>query len=92
MLSCRSNRFKKKLPIYFAANSLRTLRLTGQMADGWIPNPMNPELYRKRLRVIEASAREAGRTMNEIDTGIYLYTLLRIRQRMLMNNSRGLNL
>lgn len=68
------NPIQSKLPIYFAANSPRTLKLTGKMADGWVPNPMNPELYKKRLKLIEDGAKKAGRDIKEIDTAIYLYT------------------
>ena len=61
-------------PIYFGANSPRTLRLTGEMADGWLPTPLSPKLYRKRLELVKEGARKAGRPFDEIDAGIYLYT------------------
>jgi len=63
-----------KPPIYFGANSPRTLRLTGEMADGWMPTPLSPKLYKKRLKLVEEGARKAGRSMDEIDTAVYLYT------------------
>lgn len=63
-----------KVPIYFGANRPRMLALTGKMADGWLPNPLSPELYKKRLKIIQDAAREAGRSIDEIDTGIYIYT------------------
>jgi len=63
-----------RLPIYFGANSPHTLRLTGEMADGWMPTPLSPKLYKKRLKLVEEGARKAGRSMDEIDMGIYLYT------------------
>ena len=63
-----------KVPIYFGANSPRTLRLTGEMADGWMPTPLSPKLYKKRLKLVEEGAKKADRSMDEIDTGIYLYT------------------
>jgi len=63
-----------RLPIYFGANSPRMLRLTGEMADGWLPTPLSPELYKRRLKLVEEGAKMAGRSIGEIDTGIYLYT------------------
>ena len=63
-----------KVPVYIAANSPRTLRLVGEMADGWLPLPMNPDLYKKRLKLVEESAKAAGRSIDDIDPGIYLYT------------------
>jgi alkanesulfonate monooxygenase SsuD/methylene tetrahydromethanopterin reductase-like flavin-dependent oxidoreductase (luciferase family) len=65
---------QQKLPIYFGANSPRMLRLTGELADGWMPTPLSPKLYKKRLKLVEEGAKKAGRSMDEIDTGVYLYT------------------
>jgi 5,10-methylenetetrahydromethanopterin reductase len=66
--------FQSRLPIYFGANSPRMLRLAGEMADGWLPTPLSPELYKKRLKLVEEGAKMAGRSIDEIDTGVYLYT------------------
>lgn len=66
----------KKIPIYIGANKEKMLRLTGKLADGWIPTPLTPELYSKRLKIIKDSAERAGRNIEEIDTAIYLYTCI----------------
>jgi len=66
----------RRVPIYIGAHGPRMLRITGQMADGWLPTPLTPELYEKRLKVIEEAAREAGRSLDDIDTAIYLYTCI----------------
>ena len=63
-----------RVPIYLGAHRPRMLSLTGQLADGWLPTPMTPEMYARRLRAIREAAREAGRDPGEIDTAIYLYT------------------
>lgn len=63
-----------KVPIYFGANSNRTLELTGELADGWLSIPLPPKLYEQRLKIIEQGAEKVGRSLDEIDTGIYLYT------------------
>lgn len=63
-----------RIPIYFGANSQQTLRLTGELADGWLSIPLPPKLYRQRLMLVKEGAEKAGRSLNEIDTGIYLYT------------------
>jgi alkanesulfonate monooxygenase SsuD/methylene tetrahydromethanopterin reductase-like flavin-dependent oxidoreductase (luciferase family) len=62
------------VPIYFGANSPRTLRLTGEMADGWISIPLSPKLYKERLRLVREGAEKVGRPLDAIDTGAYLYT------------------
>jgi len=63
-----------KVPIYFGANSPQTLRLTGELADGWLSIPLPPKLYKQRLALVKEGAERTGRSLNEIDTGIYLYT------------------
>ena len=62
------------VPIYFGANSPRTLRLTGEIADGWLSVPLSPKLYQERLKFVKEGAEKAGRSLGNIDTGIYLYT------------------
>jgi len=68
------NPVRPKVPIYFGANRPRMLALTGKMADGWLPTPLSPELYKKRLKLIEDAAKMAGRSTDEIDNGLYIYT------------------
>lgn len=63
-----------RVPIYFGANSPRTLRLTGEIADGWLSIPVSPRLYKKRLKFVEEGAEKAGKSLDDIDTGVYLYT------------------
>lgn len=65
---------KGKVPIYFGANSQRTLRLTGELADGWLSIPLSPKLYKQRLTLVKEGAEKTGRSLYEIDAGIYLYT------------------
>jgi alkanesulfonate monooxygenase SsuD/methylene tetrahydromethanopterin reductase-like flavin-dependent oxidoreductase (luciferase family) len=63
---------QESIPIYFAANSPRTLGLTGKYADGWVPTGLTPSMYRKRLNVVREAARKAGRNPDDIDAGLYL--------------------
>lgn len=65
---------KGRVPIYFGANGPRTLRLTGEMADGWLSIPLSPKLYGNRLKLVKEGAEKAGRSFEDIDTGVYLYT------------------
>lgn len=65
---------KGKVPIYLGANSQRTLRLAGELADGWLSIPLPPKLYKQRLTFIKEGTEKAGRSFDEIDVGIYLYT------------------
>lgn len=68
------NPVKGRVPIYFGANGSRTLNLTGEMADGWLSIPLSPRLYKERLKLVKEGAGKAGRSLDDIDTGVYLYT------------------
>lgn len=68
------NPVKGRVPIYFGANGPRTLRLTGETADGWLSIPISPRLYKERLKLVKEGAGKAGRSLDDIDTGVYLYT------------------
>jgi alkanesulfonate monooxygenase SsuD/methylene tetrahydromethanopterin reductase-like flavin-dependent oxidoreductase (luciferase family) len=65
---------RRKVPIYFGANAPRTLRLTGELADGLWSIPLPPRLFEKRLKIVKEGACKAGRSVEEIDAGIYLYS------------------
>jgi len=67
---------KDTIPIYFAANSHRMLKFTGEMADGWLPLPLSPKLYKNRLEIIKKSAINAGRSVDKIEPNAYLYTAI----------------
>lgn len=68
------NPVKGRVPIYFGANSPRTLRLTGEMADGWLSVPLSPKLYGEHLKFVKEGAEKTGKSLDDIDTGVYLYT------------------
>jgi len=66
--------FQPKVPTYFGAIRPRMLRLTGEMADGWLPISLTPKMYAKRLKLIQETARKAGRTPDDIDPGLCVLT------------------
>ena len=65
---------KGRVPIYLGANGPRTLKLTGEIADGWLSTPLSPRLYEERLKLVREGAEKVGRPIDDIDTGVYLYT------------------
>lgn len=56
-----------ELPIYVAAMGPANLRLTGAAADGWLGNTFMPETPEIFLDPIADGAREAGRSLADID-------------------------
>ena len=67
---------RNPLPIYFGANGPKTRRLTGEIADGWLPTPQSPELYRKHLKEVKEAANKAGRPLDNFEPGLYIYTAI----------------
>jgi len=65
---------RNPVPIYFGANGKRTRQLTGEMADGWLPTPQSPKLYKKHLGEIKEAAERSGRTLENFELGLYIYT------------------
>ncbi len=60
--------FRRRVPLYLAAEGPRMLRLAGEVADGVIVGSgLVPEMVRDSRRLIEEGARAAGRDPGEID-------------------------
>jgi len=55
-------------PVYVGAlGTIRTLRLVGELGDGWLPWTNTPETYSRRLSDIRVAAEKAGRSIDSID-------------------------
>jgi F420-dependent oxidoreductase-like protein len=55
------------VPVYVAAMGPRNLRLTGEMADGWLGNAFIPEAADVFLGPLADGAAQAGRTLADLD-------------------------
>jgi F420-dependent oxidoreductase-like protein len=58
--------YRPDLPIYIAALSPPSLRLTGELADGWLPIFLAPARMAAAVVEIEAGAAAAGRSLRDI--------------------------
>ncbi len=57
-------------PVYLGVMGTRqTLKLVGEVADGWMPWTNSPETFRRRKELITESATSAGRRIGSIDLG-----------------------
>ena len=55
-------------PIYVGVmGTSRTLKIVGELGDGWIPWTNSVESYDKRAKIIEESAKKVNRNMDSID-------------------------
>ncbi|MBJ7336933.1 LLM class flavin-dependent oxidoreductase [Mycolicibacterium sp.] len=55
------------VPVYNAAMGPRNLRLTGELADGWLGNAFIPEAAEVFLGPLREGAQRAGRTLADLD-------------------------
>jgi F420-dependent oxidoreductase-like protein len=58
--------YRANLPIYIAALSPPSLRLTGELADGWLPIFLAPARMAAAVVELKAGAEAAGRTLRDI--------------------------
>jgi len=65
-------------PIWIAANSPRTMKITAEIADGWIPTtpPLTLTAYKENLRKILNWAKESGRNPDAIEPAIFEYIVV----------------
>ena len=56
-----------KIPIYLATLGPASLKYTGEAADGWLGTSFTPEHADAHLSHIEAGAKSAGRTLDDVD-------------------------
>jgi F420-dependent oxidoreductase-like protein len=58
--------FRAHLPIYIAALSPPSLRMTGELADGWLPIFLAPSKMTAAVSELKAGAEAAGRALSDI--------------------------
>src|SRR3954466_12999742 len=61
--------------VWVAAHGPRMLRITGRLADGWLPTNIKPEAYAEKLTAIRESAEGAGRDPDAITPSMLAYVL-----------------
>jgi coenzyme F420-dependent oxidoreductase len=63
---------RKSIPIYIASIGPKNIRLTGELADGWIPFLVPREYIQDAKKELAAGVRAAGRDINQIMLCPYL--------------------
>jgi F420-dependent oxidoreductase-like protein len=62
----RAAPYRATLPIYIAALSPASLRLTGELADGWLPIYLAPSRMASAVAELQAGAEAAGRSWRDV--------------------------
>ncbi|MCS7121395.1 MAG: LLM class flavin-dependent oxidoreductase [Archaeoglobaceae archaeon] len=65
-----------EIPIYLGANSKKSRILCGMLCNGWMPIAETPKTYRENLKDVKKGAEKAGRSLDEIDTALQIYTAI----------------
>jgi alkanesulfonate monooxygenase SsuD/methylene tetrahydromethanopterin reductase-like flavin-dependent oxidoreductase (luciferase family) len=65
---------RAEIPIYNAALGPANVRLTGQVADGWLPNFYPESQLAEALKWLETGADRANRSVEDIDVAMYVLT------------------
>ncbi len=61
--------------VWLAAHGPRMLRITGRLADGWLPTNIKPEAYAEKLAAIHESAEANDRDPDAITPSMLAYVL-----------------
>jgi phthiodiolone/phenolphthiodiolone dimycocerosates ketoreductase len=61
--------------VWLAAHGPRMLRITGRLADGWLPTNIKPDAYAEKLAAIRESAEAAGRDPDAITPSMLAYVI-----------------
>ena len=65
---------RAEIPIYNGALGPGNVRLTGEYADGWLPNLYPESAFEEALGWLGEGAKRSGRTVEDIDVAMYVLT------------------
>ncbi|MGD8565393.1 MAG: LLM class flavin-dependent oxidoreductase [Candidatus Bathyarchaeota archaeon] len=68
--------YRSTIPIFIAASSPRTMKMTAQYGDGWLPANLTPEEYKNGLKKIRRMAKEQHRDPSKIDPAHFMYIVV----------------
>ncbi|MEM4782690.1 MAG: LLM class flavin-dependent oxidoreductase [Halalkalicoccus sp.] len=63
---------REQIPIYNAALGPGNVRLTGELADGWLPNLYPKPQFETALEWLAKGLERAGRTREDVDVAMYV--------------------
>ena len=75
-LKLQMHPLRKEIPIFLATLTPAGLRLTGQVANGWIPTLFSPDHRDIFLDELRTGARKAGRSLESIEVAPFMRVLV----------------
>jgi 5,10-methylenetetrahydromethanopterin reductase len=61
---------KDPVPIYLAADGVKALELTGEIADGWLTVLSDPQRFKQKYESVKVGAQRAGRSFEHLPNAI----------------------
>jgi len=68
--------YRCTVPLFIAASSPRTMRVTAKYGDGWLPANLVPEEYKSSLEMIREAAKKFGRDPSCIEPAHFMYVVI----------------
>lgn len=68
--------YRSTVPIFIAASSPRTMEVTAQYGDGWLPANLVPEEYKNNLEKIREAAKKYQRDPSKIEPAHFMYVVV----------------
>jgi len=68
--------YRPTVPIFIAASSPRTMKITAKYGDGWLPANMIPEEYKDNLKKIREMAEKYSRDPAKIEPAHFMYAVV----------------
>jgi F420-dependent oxidoreductase-like protein len=75
-LKLQMHPLRKEIPIFLATLTPAGLRLTGEVADGWIPTLFSPQHRDVFLDEVRAGAKKSGRSLESIEIAPFMRVLV----------------
>ena len=69
-------KYRSTVPIFIAASSPRTMKVTARYGDGWLPANLVPEEYKNYLEKIRATAKKYERDPSSIEPAHFMYVVV----------------
>ncbi|MFX0080804.1 MAG: LLM class flavin-dependent oxidoreductase [Candidatus Hodarchaeota archaeon] len=77
------------IPIWIGANSPKTLKLTGEIADGWMPVGIDKVTYKKKRQEIIKVMNEIGRDLENFSFGIFHFLFINDNEKLINQRILG---
>ena len=68
--------YRSTVPLFIAASSPRTMKVTAQYGDGWLPANLVPKEYKSNLEKIRETAKKFGRDPLSIEPAHFMYVVV----------------